>query len=900
MGAGHLLRVRGSLLLGLGLVSAGGCSSGHDSGQVIGDSGPDGEHDASAHQGDGSASGGHGDGGVDDAGDGSCGPLYEPAVLGDSKDPPEADPALATQPHKYFTIKVKDANNGQAIEGATLVTTNKIVFTSDEHGVVAFYEPGLMGTDVYFDVKHPGYEVPADTFGGHGKALKPMEGGSGEITMNKTSGTAAAAQGDLQSRLVAANVPGPAACMSIRVVDSVSKRGVPLVDFAAFGEHAWSDSQGMIAYCHPDHVGSSVEFEVKSHGYALPASATKKSIATTKGGSITVEVERKIIAERLYRITGAGAYRDSVLLGLKTPLSKPNLNALVMGSDTGSTALYKGKLFWLWQDTDRAAYWLGNFHGTGATSQLPAQGGVSPDLGVELTYYQGNDGFAAPMCDGCEGGPAWMAGIVSVPDAQGQDALFGGYAIVNSDMSPKETGLVRFDDAKSHFTRVITDFLSRSDFIRPDGHAVKLEHAPGAYVHYFDRLRIPATAEAFMDPAKYEQFTPYGAGGSGTLQRASDGTLDYAWRAGGRHATSTALQGAGVKKQEDLDGHERAFDTGAGVGLTGNSLAWNQHRGRFVRIAQQLGGSSSFLGEIWHAEADTPVGPWVYAQKIISHDVYTFYNTFHHPEFEHGQYMYVEGTYTASFSDAEMTPRYNYNQMMYRVDLEDDRLIMPVPVYVRAQGTDLVTKRGLRRDEAPLAAAFLALDRATSESVPVSWSTASCGADRKLVVGDTPAVTPLFYALAANTTPAPAHTVGLYEFAHADGRRAYGLDGATLPAGFARGAKPIALVWENPIQVKLPVADYLGDLVVDAGPDQCLTLGAQSTKSVTLDTGKSSALGSAVKSVRWQVPGRAACEYVDGQSVSLDLPEGTHEIVVEVLTEAGVYGRDTVTVVVGK
>ena len=40
------------------------------------------------------------------------------------------------------------------------------------------------------------------------------------------------------------------------------------------------------------------------------------------------------------------------------------------------------------------------------------------------------------------------------------------------------------------------------------------------------------------------------------------------------------------------------------------------------------------LGEIWYAEADTPLGPWVYARKIVTHEKYSFYNPRHHPMFD--------------------------------------------------------------------------------------------------------------------------------------------------------------------------------------------------------------------------------------------------------------------------
>ena len=69
-------------------------------------------------------------------------------------------------------------------------------------------------------------------------------------------------------------------------------------------------------------------------------------------------------------------------------------------------------------------------------------------------------------------------------------------------------------------------------------------------------------------------------------------------------------------------------------------------------IAVESFGSSSFLGEVWFAEADTPLGPWVYARKIVTHEKYSFYNPKQHPMFdkENGRIIYFEGTYTTMFS----------------------------------------------------------------------------------------------------------------------------------------------------------------------------------------------------------------------------------------------------------
>ena len=85
----------------------------------------------------------------------------------------------------------------------------------------------------------------------------------------------------------------------------------------------------------------------------------------------------------------------------------------------------------------------------------------------------------------------------------------------------------------------------------------------------------------------------------------------------------------------------------------------------------------SQLGEVWYAEAEQPEGPWKYARKVVTHDRYSFYNPKHHLFFDQqgGRIIYFEGTYTDTFSgNPTPTPRYNYNQVMYRLDLSDPRL----------------------------------------------------------------------------------------------------------------------------------------------------------------------------------------------------------------------------------
>ena len=95
---------------------------------------------------------------------------------------------------------------------------------------------------------------------------------------------------------------------------------------------------------------------------------------------------------------------------------------------------------------------------------------------------------------------------------------------------------------------------------------------------------------------------------------------------------------------------------------------------------QQRGGAASYLGEVWYVEAEAPEGPWREARQVLTHDRYSFYNPIQHPEFqqEGGRFIYFEGTFATTFSrENDPTPRYEYNQIMYRLDLSDQRLNLP-------------------------------------------------------------------------------------------------------------------------------------------------------------------------------------------------------------------------------
>src|SRR5436190_9695494 len=111
-------------------------------------------------------------------------------------------------------------------------------------------------------------------------------------------------------------------------------------------------------------------------------------------------MEKRInIAERLSRVAGGGIYRDSVMLGKAVPLKEPLLDGQVFGQDSVQSVIYRGKIYWFWGDTARPSYPLGHFGMAGAVSELPGKGGPEPEVGVDLKYFVGKDGFSRPTCE---------------------------------------------------------------------------------------------------------------------------------------------------------------------------------------------------------------------------------------------------------------------------------------------------------------------------------------------------------------------------------------------------------------------------------------------------------------------------------------------------------------------
>lgn len=486
---------------------------------------------------------------------------------------------------------------------------------------------------------------------------------------------------------VAAAQSVPTGYFRIAVVDAATGRGVPLVELRTTNEiSVYTDSAGVIAWNEPGLMDRDVYFSVKSHGYKFAGQG--KRLRTARGGSVVLKLTRENIAERLYRITGQGIYRDSILTGALPPLREPLLNGEVMGQDTVYMTPYRGKLFWLWDDTSRAAGALGSLAGCAATSELPGNGGLDPAIGVDLRYIVDGSGFCKQITPFPVPGMKWKYWLATLKDERGRERLVTKYQSMKSLGEANEIGLAVFDDEKEVFERLTTFGKSAQSGVP----AHTFDH--GGFLYFpapLPNLRVRADLKALSDESSYESFSCLlpGAkyeGEASKLDRTAAGELRYAWKRG----TATlafdqekVLIAAGKMKAEEGAHQLRDILTGARVKPHAGSVYWNAYRARWIIIMQESRGLED-NGEIWYAEADSPVGPWVYARKIVTHDKYTFYNPTQHPSFDQdgGRLIYFEGTYSDSFSGSKVkTPRYDYNQIMYRLALDDARLFLPAPVY---------------------------------------------------------------------------------------------------------------------------------------------------------------------------------------------------------------------------
>ena len=423
------------------------------------------------------------------------------------------------------------------------------------------------------------------------------------------------------------------------IVDRENGWPVPLVELRTTHEATFcSDNFGLVAISAPELFDREVYFHVQSHGYEVKPDGfgyRGVRVRPTAGGRRRLEVDRSMVAKRLGRLTGAGRYAEAMALGQAAPLSETG----VFGCDSVQLVRHRGRLLWFWGDTTLPHYPLGIFHMTGASTPLRPLDRFEPPVAVDFQYFRDAEQSVRAVATFPGPGPTWLGGLFSLPAADGTDRLVASYAKIRNFLEEYESGLCVWDDGKEAFAveKVMWRAGETPKPSMPLGHPFLWKDDGGRewllYGDPFPVLRMPATFSAWQTPATWERFpaaaAPQAADGSGPVEP-----------------------------------HR-------------GSVVWNPHRQRWITVFTQMNGKPSTVGELWYAESASPLGPWGPAVKVVTHQNYTFYNPRIHAELvpDGANFIVFEGTYTAEFADRPRpTPRYNYNQILYRLDLDDPAL----------------------------------------------------------------------------------------------------------------------------------------------------------------------------------------------------------------------------------
>ncbi len=475
----------------------------------------------------------------------------------------------------------------------------------------------------------------------------------------------------------------------IRVVDAETGQGVPLVELRTVNEQLFvTDNCGRVAFQEPGLMGEEVFFFVHSHGYEAPRDGFGMEgvrVIPRPGEPVEIRLRRTQLARRVCRLTGEGRFRDTLLLGYERPLPESEHPGKVAGQDSIQPVIYQDRIYHFWGDTQRMSYPLGLFRMAGATTPLPEPGeDISVEHGLPYDYFTDEKtGFARAMMPLPERpeGVVWVESVFVVPDASGRERMVGHYSRRKNLSTELEQGIAVFNDEQQIFEPAIQLPLTAT-WRKPTGHPIVIEEEGIRWLVFGSpcpNVRVPARYEDVLNPGRYEAFTCVSSKDAGSASEITP--RQWRWQKElppVDSARELEWAEAGTIKPDDTRFLPQNIDDPSElVRLHRGTVHWNEFRQKWILIAGQLNGTTSHLGEIWYSESDHPTGPFRYAKKIVTHDRQTFYNVCHHPFLDRdgGATIYFEGTYTSDFSgNSHKTPRYNYNQILYELDLTNPLL----------------------------------------------------------------------------------------------------------------------------------------------------------------------------------------------------------------------------------
>jgi hypothetical protein len=466
----------------------------------------------------------------------------------------------------------------------------------------------------------------------------------------------------------------------IRIVDEETGQGVPLVELESTHSVRWvSDNAGCIYIDEMEFMDQSVFFFVHGHGYEVKKDGfgyAGVKVSLKRDSIVEVKVKRTVPAERMVRLTGSGLLRDANLSGFDASEYQTPLNGQVVGQDSIQAIPWEGKVLCIWGDTSKAGYPLGLFRAAGAFAPLSSteKQPYDPSKGIPYQYFiAGEQGFVRAMMPLPERkeGVVWLDGLTQVKDESSQPHVIAHYSRRAGLADELEHGIAILDAEKMEF-RPLHSLNSLKEYRHPYGHAqlvIQNGKEWAVFGNPFPNLRVPATLNAIQDPSQYEVLTP--------LEASQDKVELWGWKKNLPRFSAMDESGWLEKNKGSERSHHflpaNIEDKTERIIFHNGSFSWNKFRKKWIILGGRWLGKDSLLGEVWYTEADNLEGPYMEAVKVATHVKQSFYNVCHHPfwDQQQGRILFFEGTFTADFSgNPYKTPRYNYNQILYRLDLE--------------------------------------------------------------------------------------------------------------------------------------------------------------------------------------------------------------------------------------
>jgi len=485
----------------------------------------------------------------------------------------------------------------------------------------------------------------------------------------------------------------------VDVVDDETGIGVPLVLLRTnnYLEY-FSDSAGRVAFFEPGMMNTSVWFSVLADGYELNVRKTKGAysynapydsgfVVNTRvgAGPAIVYMTRKQHAERVYRLTGGGLYRDSVLTGAPIPETVAD-RALIdpLSGSTGQDTLHLVNL-----NATHVMYFFGDTVCPRSARQnnCNAKGmytvAAVSDLGNDsrAEYQPSQPPRLKYIADSNHDAPHPIAPIAPLSQNTWIAGVFMG---------------IDDGDAASGRDNYSSDVLFAAYFKNPGDGASPGQAKQGMAIWNASARQMEALGSPWPRNASLS------LNGAHAVQvispaDAAKGFEAYAWFVNG-YVTSRVLAKASAVARYERFEH---LPMPAMPTVSCNTVNWNAWAKRYLCLGDNRiddGGIFLFGGPvpITIAWSHDLLGPYVNATEIIAHNASgaSCYNGLHmpHMDMEGGRVVHVACTYTAMWSNTDkdpnlwssclfginshqgcspVVPRYEYNNIVSRIDLQN-------------------------------------------------------------------------------------------------------------------------------------------------------------------------------------------------------------------------------------